>query len=388
MCLFRAAAHTLYAALLLLDIAGAAVAQTPAEFFKGRNVTLLIGFGVGGDDDLWGRVIAKHMGNHIPGRPIVVPQNVPGAAGLLVANRLYSVAPRDGTVIGMINRGIPFEPLLGAQGANFDVLKMNWIGSPNRDTTVCAARKDAAVQSMRDLFARELNIGATGSGADTATYPEFLSAVVGMKFKVVRGYQGSHEIQLAMERNEVQGICLAYDSLARGILFRANELNVLLQAALDPDPRLDNVPSGIDFAHSDEERQALELFFARAAIGAKCGRGFFRLMVSFGGFQASRCGNVVPDGLASHAQISTARGEEKGGTCCFLFCCSNIPQPEQRPLPGTHPPRTRRDCALVGRTESDPERPCNGPAHSITSSARPSSVSGKVRPSALGGLEG
>src|SRR5260370_9819202 len=120
---------------------------------------------------------------------------------------------------------------------------------------------------MGDVVDGELKIGATGSGADTATYPEFLAAVGGMKFKVVRGYQGSPEIQLAMERNEVQGICLAYDSLARGILFRANELNVLLQAALDPDPRLDNVPSGIDFVHSDDERQALELFFARAPIG-------------------------------------------------------------------------------------------------------------------------
>src|SRR5260370_21301153 len=117
MCLFRDAAHTLYAALLLLDNAGAAVAQTPAEFFKGRNVTLLIGFGVGGDDDLWGRIIAKHMGNHIPGRPIVVPPNVPGAARPFGANRLYSVAPRDRTVIGMINHGIPFVPLLRAQRA-------------------------------------------------------------------------------------------------------------------------------------------------------------------------------------------------------------------------------------------------------------------------------
>src|SRR5260370_7295773 len=120
---------------------------------------------------------------------------------------------------------------------------------------------------MGDVVDGELKIGATGSGADTATYPEFLAAVGGMKFKVVRGYQGSPEIQLAMARNEVQVLCLAYDSLARGILFRANQLNVLLQAALDPDPRLDNVPSGIDFVHSDEERQALELFFARAAIG-------------------------------------------------------------------------------------------------------------------------
>lgn len=253
--------------LVLLGPAGAAVAQTPAEFYKGKNVNLLIGFGVGGDDDLWARNIAKHLGNHIPGNPTVVPQNVTGAAGLLVANRLYNASPKDGTVFGMINRGIPFEPLLGGPGTQFDVLKMNWIGSPNRDTTVCAARRDADVKTLQDLYARELTVGATGSGADTAIYPEFLSALLGMKFKAVRGYQGSHEIQLAMERNEVQGICLAYDSLARGTLFRGNQLNVLLQAALNPDPRLEGVPYGLDFAHSEDERRALELFFTRAAVG-------------------------------------------------------------------------------------------------------------------------
>jgi tripartite-type tricarboxylate transporter receptor subunit TctC len=265
--LIHRVAGAVVAVFLLLVVAGVAFAQTPTEFFKGKTVSLLIGFGVGGDDDLWGRVVAKHLGNHIPGRPTVVPQNVTGAAGLLVANRLYNTSPKDGTVIGMINRGIPFEPLLGGQGTQFDALKMHWIGSPNRDTTVCAARKDAAVQTMRDLFNRELEVGATGSGADTAAYPDFLSAIVSMKFKVVRGYQGSHEIQLAMERNEVQGICVAYDSLARGTLFSTNQLNLLLQAALDPDPRLEGVPSGLDLAHSDEERQALELFFARARIG-------------------------------------------------------------------------------------------------------------------------
>jgi tripartite-type tricarboxylate transporter receptor subunit TctC len=264
---FRGAIGAVSAGLLLLDAVGAALAQTPAEFFKGKTVNLLIGFGVGGDDDLWGRTIAKHMADYIPGHPTIVPQNVTGAAGLLVANRLYNTSPKDGTVIGMINRGIPFEPLLGGQGTQFDALKLSWIGSPNHDTTVCAARKDAAVQTMRDLFSRKLEVGATGSGADTATYPEVLSAIVGMKFNIVRGYQGSHDIQLAMERNEVQGICLAYDALARGTLFRANQLNVLLQAALDPDPRLKGLPSGLDFAHLDEERQVLELFFARARIG-------------------------------------------------------------------------------------------------------------------------
>src|SRR4051812_40196655 len=245
----------------------AASAQTPAEFFKGKTVSLLVGFGPGGEDDLWARLVSQHLTTHIPGTPNVVPQHAPGSGGLLVVNRLYNTAARDGTVMGMINRGIPFEPLLGGQGTQFDPLKITYIGSPGRDTTVCAARKDAAVQKLEDLYSKELTVGGTGSGADTAIYPEFLAALLGMKLKLVKGYQGSHEIQLAMERNEVQGICLAYDSLSRGNLARTGGINVLLQAALTPDPRVKDAPMVIEAARSAEDRQALELFFARAAMG-------------------------------------------------------------------------------------------------------------------------
>src|SRR4051794_37662519 len=254
-------------AACLFVAAPAAVAQTPAEFYKGKQIALLVGFGPGGEDDLWARLVSRHLTAHIPGNPNVVPQHTPGSGGLLVVNRLYNTAARDGTVIGMINRGIPFEPLLGGQGTQFDALKINYIGSPGRDTTVCAARKDAPVQSLQDLYTKELTVGGTGSGADTAIYPEFLSTLLGMKFKLVKGYQGSHEIQLAMERGEVQGICLAYDSLSRGNLARTNQINVLLQAALTPDPRIKNAPLVLDSVHSADERKALELFFARAAIG-------------------------------------------------------------------------------------------------------------------------
>src|SRR5215470_3058372 len=264
--LVLSAARTIVATLLLLG-APPALAQTPAEFFKGRQITLLVGFGPGGEEDLWSRVVARHLATHIPGQPNVVPQHAPGSGGLLVANRLYNTAAKDGTVLGMINRGIAFEPLLGGQGAQFDALKINYLGSPGRDTTVCAARKDAAVQSMQDLYSRELAVGGTGSGADTAIYPEFLAALLGMKFKLVKGYQGSNQIQLAMERGEVQGICLSYDSLSRGNLARSGGLNVLLQAALAPDPRIKDVPMVIDAARSADDRKALELFFARAAMG-------------------------------------------------------------------------------------------------------------------------
>src|SRR5262245_9599894 len=247
--------------------ASPASAQTPADFFRGKTVSLLIGFGPGGEDDLWARTVARHMITHLPGNPNIVPVHMPGSGGLLVANRLYNTAPKDGTTLGLINRGIAFEPLLGGQGTQFDALKINYLGSPGRDTTVCAARKDAAVQRMQDLYSKELTAGGTGSGADTAVYPEFLAALLGMKFKLVKGYQGSHEIQLAMERNEVQGICLAYDSLSRGNIARSGGINVLLQAALASDARVGDAPMVIDAAHSVEERKALELFFARAAMG-------------------------------------------------------------------------------------------------------------------------
>jgi tripartite-type tricarboxylate transporter receptor subunit TctC len=254
-------------AMGMLAATEVSLAQTPAEFYKGKNVSLLVGFGPGGEDDLWARTVSRHLTNHIPGNPNVVPVHTPGSGGLLVVNRLYNTAAKDGTVIGMINRGIPFEPLLGGQGTQFDALKINYIGSPGRDTTVCAARKDAPVQSMQELYSKELTVGGTGSGADTAIYPDFLSALLGMKFKLVKGYQGSHEIQLAMERGEVQGICLAYDSLSRGTLARNNQINVLLQAALTPDPRITGAPSVLESAHTADERKALELFFARAAVG-------------------------------------------------------------------------------------------------------------------------
>ncbi len=257
----------LLAISLLLFGIGSAEAQAPAEFFHGKTISLLVGFGPGGEDDLWARTISRHMTTHIPGNPNVVPVHTPGSGGLLVANQLYNTAAKDGTVLGMINRGIPFEPLLGGQGTQFDALKFNYIGSPGRDTTVCAARKDAAVQKLQDLYSKELTVGGTGSGADTAIYPQFLSALIGMKFKLVKGYKGSHDIQLAMERNEVQGICLAFDSLSRGNLAKSGQINVLLQAALTPDPRLKGVPMVIESAQSAEDRKALELFFGRVAIG-------------------------------------------------------------------------------------------------------------------------
>lgn len=252
---------------LASGLAPASAQQPAAPFFQGKTVTLLIGFGPGGGNDIWARMVARHIGKHIPGNPTIVSQNLPGGGGLLVANQLYNVSPKDGTVIALINRGIPVEPLLGGTGTQFDPLKFNWLGSPDQDTAICVSRTDSGVTTMKHLFEKELIMGATGSGADSAIYPEFMGLLLGMKFKVVKGYKGSNEVRLAMERGEVQGICGSNDSVMNSDIARQGKVTVLFQARLDPDPRMKDVPLGAAGARTEEERQILELFFLRAALG-------------------------------------------------------------------------------------------------------------------------
>ena len=258
----------LIGAIALAAAALPAAAQQPAApFYQGKSITMLIGFGPGGGNDIWARMVARHIGKYIPGNPTVVPQNLPGGGGLLVANQLYNVSPKDGTVIALINRGIPMEPLLGGLGPQFDPLKFNWLGSPDRDTAICVSRTDSGVTTIKHLFEKELVMGATGSGADSAIYPEFMGVLLGMKFKVVKGYKGSNEVRLAMERGEVQGICGSNDSVMNSDIARSGKLTVLFQARLEPDPRMKSVPLGAAGARSAEEKQILELFFMRAALG-------------------------------------------------------------------------------------------------------------------------
>lgn len=248
--------------------AQAAMAQASAgDFYAGKTITILIGFGSGGGNDQWARLVARHMNKHIPGKPTIIAQNLPGGGGLLAANQLYNISPKDGTVIALINRGIPMEPLLGGQGTQFDALKFNYIGSPDRDTPICVSRTDSPVTTMKELFAKELIVGATGSGADSAIYPEFMGQFLGMRFKVVKGYKGSNEVRLAMERNEVQGICGSTDSIMNSEIARARKIAVLFQASFTPDPKLKDVPLGAESARSEQERQVLELFFMRASLG-------------------------------------------------------------------------------------------------------------------------
>ena len=146
----RGATALLALALMVLG-SSPSRAQSVESFYRGKTITVLIGYGVGGSDDLWGRLVARFMGRHIPGQPVVVPQNMPGAGSLVAANQIYNVAPRDGTVIGVINRGVPFEAVLGGGGVQFDPRKFNWLGSPDSDVIVAYVRADAPIKHASEL---------------------------------------------------------------------------------------------------------------------------------------------------------------------------------------------------------------------------------------------
>lgn len=255
------------ASIALLVAVASGHAQTPAQFYAGKTVYLDIGETVGGDYDAWGRLVGRHIKDHIPGNPTVVTQNVVGAAGFTLANEMYNTLPKDGTVFGVFNRGMPFEPLLGSPGAQYDPLKMNWLGSPELDIIACAARKDAKVQTMQDLFSKELIIGGTSPGAESVTVPQLLANLLGMKIKLVKGFAGTAEVYLGVERGEVEGICPSYASLTRQGIFRNGIVQILFQVAPAPDPRIKDVPMASTLAKNDADRAAVDFFFARLGLG-------------------------------------------------------------------------------------------------------------------------
>jgi len=230
---------------------------------------MLIGFGPGGGYDLWGRVVARHIGKHLPGAPNVVPQNMPGGGSFNAANHIYTIAPKDGTVLGIIARDAPLGPLTGAAGARFDPLRITWVGTPTKETNVCIASNKAKVKSVKDLFETELIIGNTGVGTGTYSYPKALNGMIGTKFKLISGFPSSSDVFLAMERGEVDGICESLDSVVgkRPDWISSKKVHVLFQGGVAPNPELKDVPFVVDLAKNDEQKQAIEFLYAGQGIG-------------------------------------------------------------------------------------------------------------------------
>ena len=244
--------------------------RTPAEFYKGRVVDLYIGYSVGGGYDLYARVLARHIGNHIPGRPTVVAKNMQGAGSLRLANWLFQIAPKDGSTFGIIGRGTAFDPVLGAPGAHFDGTKFTWIGSANDEVSLCVAWRSSGIGSFQDLLTKQLTVGATGMSDDTYQFPSVINGVLGAKMRIVNGYPGGNDVVLAMERGEVQGRCgwsWTTVKATHKAWLDEKKMNILVQLSLAKHPDLPGIPLITDFAKSDEQQQILKLIFARQMMG-------------------------------------------------------------------------------------------------------------------------
>jgi len=259
------------AVAIMWVLAAAARAQSPADFYKGKAVELYIGYSVGGGYDLYARTIARHLGKHIPGNPTVLPKNMEGAGSLRLANWLFRVAPKDGSVIGTIGRGTGFDPILGQQGAQFDGTKFTWLGSANDEVSVCVSwNATSGITKFDDLLTKEMTVGGTSSSADTDQFPRIINGVLGTKMRIVSGYPGGNDVVLAMERGEVKGRCgWSWSSVksTHHVWLEQKKMTVLAQLALEKHPDLPDVPLVTDLAKTDEQQQILKLIFARQVMG-------------------------------------------------------------------------------------------------------------------------
>jgi tripartite-type tricarboxylate transporter receptor subunit TctC len=242
-----------------------------AQFYRGKIVSLYIGFSVGGGYDVYGRLVARHLGKHIPGNPTVVPVNMEGAGSLKLVNWLYNVAPKDGTALGTFSRGVPFEPLIGNRvSSRFDATKFSWIGSTTDEVSLCVTWNRTNIHKFEDTYKEELIVGGTGSGADADVFPQIVKGVLGAKMRLVSGYPGGNDIEFAMERGEVDGRCgWSWSSIKSGRQHWLDNgtIRPLLQLGLHKHPDLPDLPLAVDLARTEEERQIMRLVFVRGAMG-------------------------------------------------------------------------------------------------------------------------
>ena len=245
-------------------------AESVADFYKGKTITLYIGYSAGGGYDTYARTIGRVIGRHIPGNPKVVAKNKPGAGSLRLTNELYNSLPKDGTVIATFGRGMVMEPLFGNKKAMFDPSKFTWLGSANNEVSVCIAWHESPIQTLDDFLTMPMIVGGTGPGADTDTFPKVLNNILGTKLRLVTGYPGGNDINLAIERGELQGRCgYSWSSLKSRFpqWLTGKKVQILLQMSTAKHPDLPDVPFVMDLAKTDKDRKVLELVFARQAWG-------------------------------------------------------------------------------------------------------------------------
>jgi tripartite-type tricarboxylate transporter receptor subunit TctC len=262
--------RALLAVLLLLAATAPLRAQEDvAAFFKGKTIRLIVGVGVGSGYDINARLLARHMAAHIPGQPTIIVQNQPGAGSLTMTNALYNSGPFDGTVIGASFNGMPTTPLLQPTGVRFDPVKLNWLGSTNRETQAMYVWHSAPAQVLEDARSKETVMGAQAPGSTQFDYPVLANHLFGFRFKVVTGYESTPKIHLAMESGEVHGTIANWSTLKaiNSNWIAEKKIRILAQWTLTKNSEMADVPMFLDQAKTDAEKAALQLMLARLEYG-------------------------------------------------------------------------------------------------------------------------
>ena len=253
------------ALLAILALAFAPFAARADDFYRGKQINWILSADAGGGYSAYAQTFAPYLSAHLAGNPKVVVQNMPGAGGIRAMLYLNSVAPTDGTTIGMVHSSVPFAPLYGIEGARFDPRRMHWIGSLDASTGICVAWHTSPVKTFQDMLEREFTVGGSGAGSHMETLPAMINRLFGTRMKIVSGYKGGNAIYLAMERGEVEGRCgglMSSIASTRPDWFPQKKVNIPIQIALERSPLIPDAPALGEFAKDARTRQILQLFTA------------------------------------------------------------------------------------------------------------------------------
>jgi tripartite-type tricarboxylate transporter receptor subunit TctC len=245
--------------------AAPARAEDVAAFYRGRQISWILSADAGGGYAAYARAFASYFGDHIPGRPSIVIQHMPGGGGLRAMSYLFAVAPRDGATIGLVHSSVPFAPLYGIRGAAFDPRQMGWIGSIATSRGICVAWHTAGIATWQDMLDKELIVGGSGAGSQMETLPALLNRLFGTRIKVISGYKGGNAIYLAMERGEVQGRCgglVSSINATRPDWFASRKVTVPIQVAINRNAQFPDVPAIVELAKNERTRSILRLALA------------------------------------------------------------------------------------------------------------------------------
>jgi tripartite-type tricarboxylate transporter receptor subunit TctC len=265
----RAILRASLAAACAAFISHGASAETPEAFYKGKSIDLIIGYPPAGSNDTYARALARHLGKHIPGNPNVIPKNMPGAGSFLALGHISNIAPKDGTVIGIGAPTSALDEKLGTQGVRFKTAELNWIGRIDSLINIVFLWHTSPVKSVADAQRIESKLSGTGAGSTVSIYPTVMNNVLGTKFKLIMGYKGSNEAQLAVERGEVEGHSTSWTAVkvAHPDWLPSKKINIIVQFALKKHPELPTVPTLVELARNDEERQILRAVMNATEVG-------------------------------------------------------------------------------------------------------------------------